>query len=379
MQLKTKFYFSKLYLLIVIVLVAFSTDSFAQKYSNEFLSIGIGARYQALGNSSVAVIDDVMAGFWNPAGLAWNDDNKKNVSFGFMHSERFAGVGKHDYFGIAIPLQEKGRTIALTLIRQGIDDIPNTLQLYEADGTINYDNISTFSSVDYGFLTSYAQNIYLHSGDLFIGGNLKVVNRKLGPFAKAWGFGIDLGAQFHRKNWSFALMGRDISNTFNAWSFDFTEQEKEALQQTNNAIPVSSLEVTRPQLIFGIAYHKDWEKTGILVETDLTVSFDGKRNTIVSGNPFSVDPSIGAEFHFKKFVFLRAGVNQLQEFTDFDESKAWTIQPSMGLGLKLFKNLKLDYAFTDIGDTSNKTFSHVFSIILDLNSDYFKQVFKKEY
>ncbi len=369
----------KYLVLTLLLLGSLTTSTFAQKYSNEFLSIGIGARYQAMGNSSVASVNDVMASFWNPAGLAWKEGNEKGIQIGFMHSERFAGVGKHDYFGITMPLQDKGRTIGLTLIRQGIDDIPNTLQLYEADGTINYDNITTFSSVDYGFLGSYAQHIFVHAGDLFVGGNLKIVNRKLGPFAKAWGFGLDLGAQFHRKNWSFALMGRDISNTFNAWSFDFTEEEKQALQATNNSIPVSSLEVTRPQIILGVAYHKDWEKVGFLIETDATLSFDGKRNTILSGNPFSLDPSIGAEFNYKKFVFLRAGVNQLQEFTDFDNTNTWTVQPSMGIGLRLFKNLKLDYAFTDIGDSENKTFSHVFSVILDLNSNYFKEVFKTKY
>ncbi len=369
----------KYLVLTVLLLGFFTTSTFAQKYSNEFLSIGIGARYQAMGNSSVANVNDVMASFWNPAGLAWKEGAEKGIQVGFMHSERFAGVGKHDYFGVAIPLQEKGRTVGLTIIRQGIDDIPNTLQLYEADGTINYDNISTFSSVDYGFLGSYAQTIFLHAGELRVGGNLKIVNRKLGPFAKSWGFGLDLGAQFQRNNWIIGLMGRDISNTFNAWSFDFTEEEKQALQATNNSIPVSSLEVTRPQIILGFAYQKNWTKTGFLIETDMTLSFDGKRNTILSGNPFSLDPSLGAEFNYRKFVFLRAGVNQLQEFIDFDNSTTWTAQPSMGIGLVLFKNLKLDYAFTDVGDTENKTFSHVFSVILDLNSNYFKEVFKTRY
>ncbi|MEK7253297.1 MAG: hypothetical protein AAB316_01010, partial [Bacteroidota bacterium] len=44
--------------------------SIAQKYSNEFLSIGVSARAQGMGNSVVASIDDVTAGYWNPAGLA---------------------------------------------------------------------------------------------------------------------------------------------------------------------------------------------------------------------------------------------------------------------------------------------------------------------
>jgi hypothetical protein len=40
-----------------------------------------------------------------------------------------------------------------------VDDIPNTLFLIEPDGSINYNNIQTFSSADYAFLLSYGQKI----------------------------------------------------------------------------------------------------------------------------------------------------------------------------------------------------------------------------
>jgi hypothetical protein len=41
----------------------------APKYSNEFLSIGIGARALGMGRTQTAVVNDVTAGYWNPAGL----------------------------------------------------------------------------------------------------------------------------------------------------------------------------------------------------------------------------------------------------------------------------------------------------------------------
>ena len=46
---------------------------------------------------------------------------------------------------------------------------------------------------------------------------------------------------------------RDITTTFNAWSFTFTEKEKEALYLTNNEIPVKSTEMTAPRLVLGVA------------------------------------------------------------------------------------------------------------------------------
>jgi hypothetical protein len=39
------------------------------KYSNEFLSLGIGARGLALSNTMTSLTDDVTAAYWNPAGL----------------------------------------------------------------------------------------------------------------------------------------------------------------------------------------------------------------------------------------------------------------------------------------------------------------------
>ncbi len=55
---------------ILVLMLSISVGSlFAQKYSNEFLSIGVGAKAQALGNAVVAQTNDVTAGVWNPAGL----------------------------------------------------------------------------------------------------------------------------------------------------------------------------------------------------------------------------------------------------------------------------------------------------------------------
>ena len=88
-----------LLILISAFLLVFPDARAQVKYSNEFLSIGIGARQMGMGGAGTARIDDVTAGYWNPAGLC---DLKGKMDFGLMHSEYFAGLAKLDYGGFAM-------------------------------------------------------------------------------------------------------------------------------------------------------------------------------------------------------------------------------------------------------------------------------------
>ena len=335
----------------------------AQKFSNEFLSIGVGARAQGMGNAVVALLDDVTAAAWNPAGLV-GDPQLSGLQIGAMHAEWFAGVGKFDYAGVSLPAFRDGRRLGISFIRFGIDDIPNTLSLYEADGTVNFDNVSSFSAADYAFLLTYAQPISMKKGRLLVGGNVKVIHRIIGPFAQSWGFGLDAGVQYHRGAWSLAFVGRDLTSTFNAWSFDFTEDEQETLSLTNNEIPINSVEVTRPTLILGVAHRFRFQKVGVSPELDLFITTDGRRNVLVSGDPFSIDPAFGLEADYDQFIFLRAGVNQFQEIAGFDNATSWQARPALGVGFRL-SALQVDYAFSDQTGLENG-YSHVISLMLHL-------------
>ncbi|MCB0630412.1 MAG: PorV/PorQ family protein [Saprospiraceae bacterium] len=336
---------------------------YAQKYSNEFLSIGVGAKAQALGGAVVAGVNDVTAGAWNPAGLAAIRQDQ-GLQLGAMHAEWFAGVGKFDFIGLSLPMRSDDRRIGLSLIRFGIDGIPNTLSLYEDDGTVNFDNVTEFSAADYAFIGTYARRVNKGTRQLLYGGNLKVVHRRIGPFANSWGFGADIGLQYHTGKWQFGVLAKDITTTFNAWSFSFTEDEKEVLALTNNEIPINSIEITRPQLILGGAYRLDFGKSGLRPELNLVITTDGKRNTLISADPFSIDPAFGLEYDYKGVVFLRGGLSQFQQELDLDGMEQMTMRPSLGVGL-LISRLSIDYAFSDIGDQESR-FSHIISLRLDI-------------
>jgi hypothetical protein len=358
---------------IIIAILGSTFQSYGQatrKYSNEFLAIGIGARALAMGNATVASVNNVTATFWNPAALA---KIELDMQVAAMHSEYFAGIAKFDYAGIAIPLPREDKTkrfIGLSLIRFGVDDIPYTLTLIEPDGSINYDNVSSFSAADYAFYFSYAQDQPIGSMDrLKMGFNTKIVHRTAGNFASAWGFGLDLGAQLDKENWRFGLLAKDITTTFNAWSFNFTEEEKEIFQTTGNEVPENSLEITLPRIILGAAYiHALGERMSLLTEMNIDLTTDGKRNVLVAADPVSADPHLGLELAYEDFIFLRGGVNNLQKALDDDDGskEKLSFQPNLGVGLRL-GDFTIDYAMTDLGDQSQSLYSHIISLMLDFN------------
>jgi hypothetical protein len=360
-------------LALACALLAISASATAQfrKYSNEFLNIGAGARGLAMGGAQVASVKDGTAGYWNPAGLA---EVKDRPNINLMHAEYFSGIGKYDYASIALPVAGNKRTIAISALRFAVDDIMNTLFLVEPDGTINYNNIQAFSSADYAFLFSFAQKLKQSANkNVNFGVNAKVIHRSVGTFAKAWGFGLDAGLQIHTSKWRFGFAGRDITTTFNTWSFNFTEKEKEVLYLTNNEIPVKSTELTAPRLVVGVARDfKLGEKTQLMAEANFDFTFDGRRNTLISSDPVSVDPRLGVECSFNDVAFVRAGINNFQKaLSDGDtlnQKKVWIYQPSLGAGFRI-QQVKIDYAFTNLANQSNPLFTHVFSLSIDLVND----------
>lgn len=354
-----KYFF--LTVIAVFWLTTHNLDAQVRTYSNEFLSLGVGAKALGMGNVQAASVNDVTAGYWNPAGLM----GVKNIQVGLMHAEWFAGISKYDYVSVAMPVFDKKRTLGLSLIRFGVDDIPNTLFIIEPDGSVNYDNLSSFSAADYAVLLSYAQKIKKFR----VGGNVKIVHRKVGSFANAWGFGIDLGAQYDLpKGFTLGLSIKDVTTTLNAWSFSFTEEEKAQLAATENVIPVNTTELTGQRIIFGAAHYWDIGETlGLLSEINMDITLDGKRNVLIAADPISIDPHIGFELNYDQFIFLRLGINNIQRFKDQNDSskKKLSLQPNLGLGLNI-KQVYIDYAFTGLTNIDRGLYSHIISLKLDL-------------
>lgn len=354
----------KINLVIILLLSALTTTVTAQKFVNEFLNIGVGARAHGMSGSVVASTNDGTSGYWNTAGLTGLEGN---LQINAMHANWFGGIANYDYASVAKKLSgENNQVVAFSFIRLGVDNIPNTLNLIGPDGTIDYNRVTNFSAADYAGIFSYARTLSSLER-LSVGGNVKIVHRSIGSFGKAWGFGADVGAKYRMNDHlTFGATVRDITTTFNAWSFNLTEDERDVFNATDNEIPVSSTELTLPRLIVGGAYSFSKYNFSYLGELDLIVSSYGTKSGVLSSNHLSLEPSIGFEVGYDDKVFVRAGAGNLQSVINpvNTAKKKFELQPNVGLGLKLGR-IKVDYALANIGSVSGVLVSHIFSLTMD--------------
>ncbi|MDF2448580.1 MAG: hypothetical protein K0R26_1084 [Bacteroidota bacterium] len=356
------------FIVCAIVLCVSVANAQIAKYSNEFLSVGVGARALSMANANVASVNDVTAGYWNPAGL---NLQQSNLQVGLMHAEYFAGIAKYDFIGGSKRL-DSNSVAGITFIRFGVDNIPNTTELIDANGNVDYSRLKSFNAVDAAVLLSYARNMTKVKG-LKIGANAKIIRRKLGEFAGAWGFGLDAGAMYDIQGWRLAAMARDVTGTFNAWTYNLSDDVKQTFAVTGNEIPANSVEVTVPKLILGVTRTWSlWEnKLSLGGEVNFINTFDGKRNTVVKTKAWSMEPAVGLELGYKHFVFLRGGIGNIQKAKNVTGSDVTTVQPNIGVGIK-YKIFALDYAMTNIGNVATSLYSHIFTVKIDISKKIIK-------
>lgn len=110
----------------------------------QFLKIGGGARPTAMGNSFVAVADDVNAIYYNPAGIS----NLPRAEFVAMHTEWIAGTN-YDYGAFSYPLNNGAIAVSAATLK--VDEI----QRRNADESRDGD----FEAMDSAYTLSYGHNL----------------------------------------------------------------------------------------------------------------------------------------------------------------------------------------------------------------------------
>ncbi len=343
------------------------------KYGADFLSGGVGGRALGMGGAAVALSQDVASGYWNAAGLS----GLAHPQIAYMHVERFAGIVSFDYASAAYPVNDRS-TVGVSFFRSGVNDIKNTLDAWDAERDQpkpNYESyISTFSAADYAFYLSYARRV---SGPLSLGVTGKVVRRSIGPFAEAWGYSFDVGAQYRVGRVQLGLNLQDVTGMYQSWTVDpdafngntetnpDTGQPYSFEETFGQELPSGGTYVVPPVARLGAGYAVPFGESSLTFGLDVDLAFDGQEAYAFDAGGVSLHPRIGTEFDYKGVLAFRAGMSRLTPTPDDGVS----FTPVLGAGLNL-KQVSLDYGFGDFaGITSDLGMTHRISARLTFNAE----------
>lgn len=315
------------------------------KYAGEFISLGVGGRALAMGGAFVALANDVTAGYWNPAGLS----RIAYPQFILMHDEQFGSLVNHDYGAVAIPFGPQ-TSLGLSVIRVGVDDIPDTRNAgVDQNGNLTFDptqfsrvdpnRVTYFNAADWAIYFTYART---YTENLSFGANVKLIRRELGDHS-ANGIGFDLGVRY--APFEDLVLGanlQDITTTLLAWD-------------------TGRNELIAPTMKVGSAYFIDLFGGRFAPAVDVDFRFENRRSASTAHiGGISLDLHGGMEFQFKDLIALRVGYSDVKQIT-------------MGAGVH-FPKLNIDYSFAKFDGVNQLDNTHRISVMFTLESDQFKRV-----
>jgi hypothetical protein len=328
---------------IFLLFTSLSAQTVVGKYAGEFLAIGVGGRALGMGGAHTAIVNDVTAGYWNPAGLARID----YPQVALMHEEHFSDLVNYNYAAAAIPYG-KDMSFGLSVIRLGVDGIPDTRDaLYDANGDgfldintdrLDYSKITEFNNTDWAFYLSFAKR---HSDNFYWGANVKIIRRDLAEYS-ATGVGFDVGAVYMpTEDLYLGATIQDVTTTLVAWS-------------------TGRNELISPTAKVGAAYAFYILGGRVMPVLDLDIRFEGRDYaSYFNIGPVSFDSHFGVEYTYDNLFSVRVGYNDVKQFT-------------IGAGIKLPK-LYIDYSFARMSQSETERLpdTHRISLMLSLEEPKF--------
>jgi hypothetical protein len=327
---------------LLLLALNISAQTVVSKYAGEFMALGVGGRSLGMGGASVAAVNDVTAGYWNPAGLARIDFPQ----FSLMHEEHFGDLVNYNYAAAAIPYG-KDMSFGISAIRLSVDGIPDTRNalvdirtgqliddINNPNAKIDPDLVDEFSNTDWAFYGTFAKR---QSDQFYWGANIKVISRSLAEYS-ALGIGFDVGAVYMpMENLYLGANIMDITTTLIAWD------------EGRN-------ELVTPTLKIGGAYSFEFLGGQFMPALDFDIRFEGREfATYFNVGPVSFDVHSGLEYSYDNLFAIRAGYNDVKQFT-------------IGAGINLPK-LTIDYSFARFAESAFERLddSHRISIMFSLD------------
>jgi long-subunit fatty acid transport protein len=177
----------KKYILIILISFVIFQPGFSQVSKTgttaaKFLSIGIGARANAMGGAFTSIANDASALYWNPAGVAYLNDFEAMFTYTTLYKDLDINL---NYAAVVLPMGETG-TFGVSITALDYGEMNVTTELYP-EGTGE-----RFSANSYSFALSYARNI---TDDFAVGLSVKYILEDIFN-SSASGVGFDVGTVF---------------------------------------------------------------------------------------------------------------------------------------------------------------------------------------
>lgn len=304
--------------IIIAIILFLSSNILAQtpaKYAGEFISIGGGSRPLGMGGAFVAIANESVASYWNPAGLI----QLTNPEIHLMYAERFGGVVKFNFASAAMARKESALAFAFMSI--GVDDIPQT-SLPDPDLPVGGKNRPFIErTIDDGEYVAYFSYARRWKENRSLGANIKFIRKSIGDNS-AWGIGFDIGMLTSLKgDLKLGVNIQDVTTTLIAWD-------------------TGTKELIVPNIKWGFSYPFYFNSFTVLPVLDVDTRFEGREfASQINLGGVSFDSHFGFEAAYRDLVFVRAG-------SDIGQLVA-------GAGIQL-PRLRFDAAFLnhqDLGDT----------------------------
>ncbi len=314
-------------LILLFAILAFAVTGHTAEVSKvgssgaQFLKIAVGARYQALGEASVALANDAYAMYWNPAGLAEVD----NWDLTFTRVDWLLDVNL-DHVAAAHYFENVG-TFGISASVLSMDDQEITT-FEDPDGSGEFYNASSWQ-----FGISYARQL---TSQFAFGLTAKYLGEKIHRLESS-GFAFDFGTLLYT-GFNSLRLGMSITNMGPEMKFggdDLAVPYDE--QGSGNAGLPAELKTTGYDLPmtfrFGMAYDFPVANSAILTTT---AELKHPNDNLQQG-------ALGAELAVSEQFFLRGGykINYEEEGLALGGGLLTTVSGDT--------RLVIDYAWQDFG------------------------------
>jgi hypothetical protein len=336
------------------VLIAALQPALAQKpfrvgtTAASFLEIGFGAG-AAMGDANVAIVKDLSALYWNPAGLGFMEQSEAQ----FMKLPWVAGINT-SFAGVGLVVPSIG-TLALGFYHTDFGDEPvTTVAQQEGTGEL-------YSASDFALSLSYSRQL---AHWFSFGASGKYVSSKIWHMS-ANAMAVDLGVMFHTRFFSATgeredamSIGMSISNYGSRMRYDGIDgwNPIDILPDESGNYPYAKGQFNFSESELPLLFRLGVAVQPIVSERSrLILAMDA-----LHPNNNSESVNVGAEYRYKipsaGTFYLRGGYKAL----GIDDSE---FGPSLGGGIewRMMNNraLKVEYAYRDVGILGN---THAYSL-----------------